>query len=215
MDEEQKSPARGRNRKGMGKRSAQRPSETEYSASTKKQRGSEQTGNLEVNPTPPGMFIDQYENGQEQFAPPAEGGQAPYPNMMPAAPQPPPEQPTAASSTAPTAPPGSGPRLVALQCPQCPRRCPGVDAFREHMASVHGKGEGAAVQTTEEVPIACDTCDKSFKSRKSMITHRRRVHRIGQQGPLPEVESGAAYEGSGQPPAERRRGRPPKKTQSR
>jgi hypothetical protein len=45
------------------------------------------------------------------------------------------EQP-APSST----PSATGTRFVALQCPCCPEKVPGVDAFKHHMFTAHGMG---------------------------------------------------------------------------
>jgi hypothetical protein len=90
-------------------------------------------------------------------------------------------------------------RLVALQCPQCPARCPGVDAFKEHMATVHGKGTVPGVGQDEPDPVKCDICDKSFKTHKNMMGHRKRIHKIGVD-PAEIGEDG-----------EKKRGRPKKK----
>ncbi|XP_059088107.1 zinc finger protein chinmo-like [Tigriopus californicus] len=80
----------------------------------------------------------------------------------------------------------SGTRLIALQCPKCPSRLPGVDAFKEHMEMYHVEGDegaagsGLADVASEPEPVdqehACDICGKVLKTRKTLINHCKRMH---------------------------------------
>lgn len=148
----------------------------------------------------------------------------------------PPEDPTAPtpgpSSGAAGPSPSKSTRLIALQCPQCPTRLPGVEAFREHMSSAHQKGgtdqkpsgsgakvSGAASRTQADVAVACEICDKTFKNHKCMLGHQRRIHKITQQhhqvqldptsGQLAPAADGSSP--AGMDPEQKKRGRPRKK----
>lgn len=69
--------------------------------------------------------------------------------------------------------PSTSTRFLALQCPDCPQRLPGVDAFRAHMAQMHGKGDSAA---EVEQPVVCEFCNKRLKNEKTLQAHKKRLH---------------------------------------
>ena len=132
-------------------------------------------------------------------------------------------------------------RLVALKCPQCDSIVPGTDAFKQHMATVHGRGEqgqrssaGQPIMMPQQGRMdvkeeACDICDKPFKNHKSMLAHQKRVHKVNFTQPTPQKQQGGQKisnpgpgEGipahhpqkgsaSGHTESGKRRGRPPKK----
>ena len=114
-------------------------------------------------------------------------------------------QPQAVARPGPSLPasgPQAGTRLVALQCPKCPNRLPGVEAFKEHMETAHGEGKNSneeKPQPPSEDVILCSICDKSFKNKRYMVAHQKRVHKVG-------VPEGAGT--LGEPPA--KKGRKPK-----
>lgn len=124
-------------------------------------------------------------------------------------------------------------KLVALQCPQCPSRLPGVQAFKEHMMNAHQKGNGATEEEDdgtgdaaaaaggpqsqelqlEEQPVACDICDKLFKNNKNMRDHVRRVHKISAAGHPIDPITGQVMLPPGmetEPRTGKKRGRPKK-----
>lgn len=95
----------------------------------------------------------------------------------------------------------SGTRLIALQCPKCPSRLPGVDAFKEHMELYHVEGDegaaaaGVAADAAEREPEpvdqehACDICGKVLKTRKTLINHCKRMHGSFAEVKEPEASS--------------------------
>ena len=144
--------------------------------------------------------------------------------------------PSTSASTAPPQVPVNAPtpnkstRLIALQCPHCPSRLPGVESFKDHISRAHPKvGEpssssisssgtpGMSLATPQagglpsspsksssDVPVRCDFCDKHFKSTKNMKDHVRRIHKSQVQA---EGEVMAASDPN-QP--QKKRGRPKK-----
>eukprot|EP00095_Tigriopus_kingsejongensis_P000189 snap_masked-scaffold41_size498431-processed-gene-0.9 protein:Tk00189 transcript:snap_masked-scaffold41_size498431-processed-gene-0.9-mRNA-1 annotation:"zinc finger protein and btb domain-containing" len=89
-------------------------------------------------------------------------------------------------------PGASGTRLIALQCPKCPSRLPGVTAFKEHMELYHAHGTLADSQAPPETDFLCEVCDKEFKSRKSLLAHLKRIHKIVPSGSGPSLPCEAA-----------------------
>ena len=155
------------------------------------------------------------ESGQQQEMSAAISSHAPMDTE--AAPPPPPLPPQQVEGT----------RFIALQCPKCPEQLPGTEAFKRHMEEGHPmleqqqqktsskgllpkkKGRpsatamasmAAAGEENSGEQAACDICDKVFKSRRYVVAHKKRVHKILYRD-MHSTEAGAV----------KKRGRPKKK----
>lgn len=81
----------------------------------------------------------------------------------------------------------AGLQLTGLLCPTCRVVCKGVDALKDHISQVHGmhghqpspqQHPPKVVRDKGDVPTNCEICDKSFKSFRYMVAHKKRIHNI-------------------------------------
>ncbi|XP_040568553.1 uncharacterized protein [Lepeophtheirus salmonis] len=119
-------------------------------------------------------------------------------------------------------PNATGTQLICVICPNCRCKCQNVQALKDHMANSCN-----ASSTQSSVPfnstsdsnnvdyqnenVICNICDKTFKNHKSMLAHRKRLHKVGvADEPTANMNTELV---SMNPSMVKKRGRPSKKTQ--